>query len=63
MGMLWGLIGRVSEHVVEQAQKTVEALRCEMEHMFGRLGTGSDGTGVLHEKLQAEVALGRKEGR
>lgn len=52
MGMLGGLIGRVSQHVVEQREETVEALWSQMEHMFGSLGMGSDRTGVLHEKLQ-----------
>jgi len=56
MGMLGGLIGRVSQHVVEQRKKTVEAFWSQMEHMFGRLGMGSDGTGVLHEKLQNRMS-------
>jgi len=55
MGMLGGLIGRVSEHVVEQAQKTVEALWGQMEHMFGSVGMGSDGTGGL-ERFATNLA-------
>ncbi len=56
MGMYGGSGGlrrRVAEHVVEEAQETLEAFWSKREHMFVRLGTGSDGTGVLQRILQA----------
>jgi hypothetical protein len=54
-----GLCRRVAEHVIEEAQEALEALWSKREHMFARLGRGSDGTGVLQRILQAPRASGR----
>jgi hypothetical protein len=45
------LVGWVPEHVVEQAQQTVEALLALAEHMFATLWGVSDRTGEVQAFL------------
>ena len=52
VGMREGHVERVAEHVVEEAQQATQRLRSPMEHMFARLWSRSDGTGVAQRILQ-----------
>ena len=59
MWVMGGLLGRVAgQHVIDEGQQTLEALWCQLEHMFDRLGSRSDGTGVLHEILHGKRPAG-----
>jgi hypothetical protein len=50
---MWGcLVERVAEHVIEEAQQATERLGGRVEHMFARLRSGPDGTGVTQAILQ-----------
>jgi hypothetical protein len=47
------LVTGIGEHVVDEAQQCLEGSGRSLEHMFGSLGIGSDGSGVSQGILQA----------
>ena len=51
VGMGEGLVNRVAEHVVEEAQQALEGPGRSVEHMFVSVGWGSDGNGALQRIL------------
>jgi hypothetical protein len=53
MWMVARLVGRVAEHVIEQAQQTVEAHLALAEHMFATLCGVSDRTGRVQAFLHS----------
>ncbi len=51
---MWGslVFERVTEHIVEKAHQATQRFGSSVEHMFGTLRRGSDGTGVTQAILQ-----------
>jgi hypothetical protein len=63
MGMWGGLVFEgIAEHIVEEAHQATERLGGSVEHMFGTLRRGSDGTGVTQAILQGSGEKGRYAG-
>jgi hypothetical protein len=56
-----GLVNRVAEHVVEKAQQALEGPRSSLEHMFGSVGLGPDGTEGVQRILHPTVARDDKD--
>ena len=63
MGMWGGLVfERVTEHIVEEAHQATERLGSSVEHMFGTLRRGSDGSRVTQGILQGKQEKPRYAG-